>query len=467
MQSPAQIGDTTVFTLSVARGDKTAATRAREAGEALERALKVDKTSMVTVAPQGESRVVVLGKAPIVELDAADATAAQAASLDVYATAIAGKVQGAVDAERRRAAVAKSIFSISLVVSLGLLAFYLLRKVGQFAEQARHFLDQRSDRDLSIRVQNIEVVRPATLRSSAVMALSIASWLAMAGIAYAWLVIVLSLFEATQNYTQRLTGFVLAPVSQLMERVATTLPLLVVAVVAALTVFVLVRFVGLFFASVSRGETPLPWLPPDLAAPTSVLLRGAIVVAALVFAAPVVTGDPNGALSRAGAIFLIALGVSCTPLLASGLLGAIVLFGRRVRPSEFAQFGEIVGRITSINLLEIRLLDGDRAEWRIPHLWCLTRPLRVLGARPRLHLDVCVATSAEQARARAILVEAAHKVAVDAELDLLAFDADGAHYRLSAAFDSLDARRKLAEALLDDLKAAGVDLGRARHPVNP
>ena len=72
--------------------------------------------------------------------------------------------------------------------------------------------------------------------------------------------------------------------------------------IAALAVFVLVRFVGLFFVSVARGETPLPWLPADLAAPTSVLLRSAIVVAALVFAAPVVTGDANLCSAETGAL---------------------------------------------------------------------------------------------------------------------------------------------------------------------
>ena len=63
-------------------------------------------------------------------------------------------------------------------------------------------------------------------------------WLGQAVIAYAWLVVALSLFDATRNYTQRLTGFVVLPASQLMERLASALPLLIVAVIASLAVFV-------------------------------------------------------------------------------------------------------------------------------------------------------------------------------------------------------------------------------------
>ena len=448
------------------RAKKPPEARAREASDALQRAFHTDKSAPVSVRRDGEVAAVLVGQSPIVQLTQADADAAGEPTLDVYAGGIAAKVREAIEAEGRRAAIANSVFSVSLVVFFGLIAFYLIRKVGEFEETAREFVDKRPDRDLSIKVQKIEIMRPATLRSSAFMAINLGKWLGQLGIAYAWLVIALSLFDATRNYTQRLTGFVLGPVSQLMERVASTLPLLVVAGIAALTVFVLVRFVGLFFASVARGETPLPWLPADLAGPTSVLLRSAIVVAALVFAAPVVTGDPSGALARAGAIVLIALGLASTPLLASGLVGVTVLFGRRLRLGEFAEVGGNVLRIEQINLLEIRLIDAHHSELRLPHLLCLFRPVRVLGMRPRLSIDVPVAATEVQEKVREILREVGQKCGHEPKLDLLAFDADGAHYRLSALCDSLDGKRQLAETALADLGAAGIALGRCTRSVS-
>jgi len=259
-----------------------------------------------------------------------------------------------------------------------------------------------------------------------------------------------------------LTGFVVLPASQLMERLASALPLLIVAAIASLAVFVLVRFVGLFFASVARGETPLPWLPADLAAPTSVLLRSAIVVSALVFAGPIVTGDANGSLGRSGAVILVALGLASTPLLASGVVGVTVLFGRRLRVGEFAEMGGVIAKISAINLLEVRLLDAQHVETRVPHLLSLSRPLRVLGMRPRLSVDVAVASSAAQDEVREVLAGACRKCGQDARLDLLGFDVDGVVYRLSALCDSLDARQSLAETALSDLHLAGIALGRSR-----
>src|SRR5690606_16388017 len=98
-------------------------------------------------------------------------------------------------------------------------------------------------------------------------------------------------------------------------RVATSLPVVVLVVIAGLAVAILLRVVGLFFEGLAEGTTSVAWLPPDLARPTSALLRTGMVVLALVFVAPVVTGDPDGALARSGLVALVALGVAGVPLL--------------------------------------------------------------------------------------------------------------------------------------------------------
>src|SRR5262249_26242105 len=152
---------------------------------------------------------------------------------------------------------------------------------------------------------------------------------------YAWVLIALSLFDATRGYSERLTGFVLAPVSALMGRVASALPLLVIAFVTILAVGVSLRFVRLFFGSVARGETTVGWMPRDLAEPTSILVRAGIVVVTLVVAAPLITGADDGTLSRAGVVALVAIGLAVTPLLICAAAGIAVVFGRRLRVGDF------------------------------------------------------------------------------------------------------------------------------------
>jgi len=458
--SPVQLGDDVVFSIRVPRGGKTAAQRAQDATKAFAAAAQDSKVTEVRVQKRDDVAIVLFGQTPIVQLTVADAEAAGDTSLDVHAAAVASAVREAAERERRRAVLAKTVFSISLLVFFGLIVFYLARKVGEFAERARTWVDANAERVLAVRVQKIEVVSPGTVKSTALVGLSVAKWLAQGGIIYTWLLVVLSLFEATRGYTERLTGLVTTPLSQLMTRIATGLPVLAVLAIAGFTVFVLVRFVGLFLQSVERSETTVAWLPPDLAAPTSVLVRVGIVIAALVFLVPLVTGNTEGGLARTGAIIVLALGLSAMPTFASAVLGAIILFGRRLRPGQHVRIGGFAGRITSIGLLDVRLEDRDGVEVRVPHLYALYQPTTVLGIRDALSLDVAVAPTSRLPEVRSLILRTAEGQGDQAWVDVVSVDAERALFRVSVRNDARDARSQLQLAIASALAREGIALGR-------
>jgi len=458
--SPVQLGDDVVFSIRVPRGGKTAAQRAADATKAFAAATQDSKVTEVRVQKRDDVAIVLFGQTPIVQLTVADAEAAGDSSLDVHAAAVASAVREAAERERRRAVLAKTVFSISLLVFFGLIVFYLARKVGEFAERARTWVDENAERVLAVRVQKIEVVSPGTVKSTALVGLSVAKWLAQGGIIYTWLLVVLSLFEATRGYTERLTGLVTTPLSQLMTRIATGLPVLAVLAIAGFAVFVLVRFIGLFLRSVERSETTVAWLPPDLAAPTSVLVRVGIVIAALVFLVPLVTGNTEGAAARTGAIVVLALGLSAMPMFASAVLGAVILFGRRLRLGQHVRIGGFAGRITSIGLLDVRLEDRDGVEVRVPHLYALYQPTTVLGIRDALVLDVAVASTARLPEIRSLLLRTAEGQGDEVRVDVVSVDAERALFRVYARNDARDARSQLQLAVAAALAREGIALGR-------
>ena len=125
------------------------------------------------------------------------------------------------------------------------------------------------------------------------------------------------------------------------------------------------------------------WIPADLAAPVGMLLRGAIVVLAVLFAAPLITGEDTGALSRLGTAVLLALALAAVPLLASVAVGsAHRASAGRVRPGEMVELGGRQGQVRAVTLLEVQLEDAEGAELRIPHLVAFLHPTRALGAGP-------------------------------------------------------------------------------------
>ncbi|HEX5660479.1 MAG TPA: mechanosensitive ion channel domain-containing protein, partial [Polyangiales bacterium] len=191
-------------------------------------------------------------------------------------------------------------------------------------------------------------------------------------------VLSLSLFTGTRPYVERLTGLVLTPLSGLVTRVAAELPVLVVVVIAVALVAVIVRTVELFFASVARGETRLTWIEPEVAAATSTLTRVGLVVFALVFVGPVLTGSPEGALSRTGVVILIALALASTPLLASIIAGVALSFARAVKLGDRVEYGGRLGVVRDIGMIVMTLEDDDGGSVRVPHALSLFLPTRII-----------------------------------------------------------------------------------------
>jgi hypothetical protein len=460
--SPVRIHDRKVFVIRVQRGGQTAAQRAANATQALEHAVDQPDARGVRVEENGDVAIVFLGDTPIIQLGPDDAVAEGDASLSVNAHSVASKVESAATAERKRSALATTVFSICVLVFSALVVFLLLGRLGELVGKVRAWVEAHPERLPNVRVAGIDVIRPAALRGGVLVAIDASKWVLRFGGAYIWILLALSLFDATRAYSERLTGFVFAPLSGLMGRAASALPVLIVFAIAGLAVALLVRFVALFFGSVARGETTLPWLPADLAPPTSILVRAGIVLVAVTLAAPLVTGTEEGALGRAGMIALIAIGLAITPTLATLATGTAIVFGRRLRVGDYAEVGGRSGIVRSVALLEVCLEDTVGCEIRVPHLASLLHPTRVLGQHPPQIVEVVVSSGHPPPKVLAVLEREAKRVAPRSTVSLDWMDLEGAGYTVVVFSGDSGIRTVLLVALTEALAADGISLGRRR-----
>jgi hypothetical protein len=458
----ARLHDRPVFSLRADRSGQSARDRARTATRALESALDDPEQPLTRVEePSPESAVIFIGKTPVVTLGEDDAAAAGGdLTLHVYAAGVASKIDGTLRAERRRSAIATRVLSFSLLVSSALLTLLLFRRVGDLSNRARIWVRTNPDRIPALKLGRIEVVRPAAVRGALSIALGLAHRIAQFAICYSWLIFALSRFEATRDYTDRLASFVLTPLSALIGRAGAALPLFVVAAVAAVALGVAVRFIELFFVGVARGETHLTWLPRELAGATSVLVRAGMVLVSIVLAAPLITGTDDGALSRAGVVALVALGLACTPLLACAAAGVPMVFGRRVKPGDFVEAGGRAGVVRDVTLLELVLEDAVGCEVRVPQLLGLWHPTRVLGGAPLAVVDVAVDPQEQPSKVQEALVGATTATCDRARVDLVSLDADAARWRVSGVAKRDKGANALAAAVAQAIADRGIALGR-------
>ena len=460
-EAAVRLHDRNVFSIRAPLGGQSAEARARAATQILERLLEERELADIHTEEHAERIVVFGGTTPIVQLGPEDAVAEGNESLSVHAAAVAGKVREALQSERQRKAIAETVFSVSLFAFSALIAILLLGKVRQLAGSLHQWMAAHPDRLPALRFHGIDLVRPAAFRGGLSVALSGGRILSQLGIAYGWLLFASSLFESTRTYTERLTGFVLTPLSALIGRVGSALPVLVILGVAVLATVLLVRFVGLFFGSIGRGETTLGGLPQDLAVPTGALVRVGIVIVALMFAAPLITGADDGALARFGVATLVALGFASAPVLASLVAGIPAIYGRRMRVGEHIEIAGRRGRVVAVSLLEVRMEDDLGCQIRVPHLTSLFSPTSVLGLSPVAVIDVVADPLAAQSHVRSVLLGEARRFGTNVKVELLRLDAEGAHYRVSARTPLSQGDDDLATALASALVREEVALGRS------
>jgi hypothetical protein len=460
--APVRLRNERPFVLRVPRYGEPPDARARAAGVALRAAAESGTDVVVRTERRADAIVILAGDRTIVELGPEDAAAAGEPSVDALGNHVAQSVRETLKKEQSRSATLVTLLSVALVVLSGIIALFFARKIGQLADRMRSFLEEHPERIPVIRLQSIEVIRPESLRAALLIGSAAARVLLRLGIVYGWVLISLSLFAPTRAYAERLSGFVFGPLYSLLTRIIGSLPLLVVAAIATVALIVLVRFIALFFEGVARGQTTLDWLPADLAAPTSILVRAAVVLGFFVIAAPLVTGGDDGTLVRAVTVVVAALGLATTPLLASAAVGVALVYGRRISVGDFAEIGGRAGRVRAVSLLEVEL-DGEEGTTRVPHLYTLVHPTRLLGPEPPVCVDVALGAAAiGQDDVRELLLESAAVVGNGARVEVMQIDGEGIHYRITIRSASVGARGELLSVVAQALAAADVPLGRAR-----
>jgi hypothetical protein len=356
-----RIRERAVLELRVPRGVRSAEARARDATETLAHVLDLPGPDVVRIEPRQEGVALLVGETPIVELTQEDASAIGASDLTLYAAVAAQRLDAGMKAERRRLQIQDAVFSVSLAVFITLLAFLAVRLVGRLGRQLQETLVADRQRFQAIRLGSVEVASRWMVRGALRLGLLAGTWVLQIVVLYVWVLFVLSLFGPTREYGARLTGSVLSPAAALLGRAGAALPMLVVVTVFAGVVALVFRTLRLFFESVARGETRLRWISPELATPVGTIVRGGFVVLAVLFAAPLITGEDTGALSRLGTAVLVVLALAAVPLVASVAVGLPRCSADRSSRGDDGARGR-QGQVRAVTLLEVQLEDGDGAE---------------------------------------------------------------------------------------------------------
>jgi small-conductance mechanosensitive channel len=217
---------------------------------------------------------------------------------------------------------------------------------------------------------------------------------------------------------------------------------------------------------VARGETKIVWVDREIARTLGALVRVALVVMGLVFAAPLITGSETGAFAKLGTHLLVAFALAAAPILASASVGAVTVLRHHLRLGDEVTIGKHRGRVQRFGLTDMLLKAGDDAV-RVPYLLALVVPVRI-HAQDSLVVRLCVDTGAQHALALEVLEGVVREICEDGRVALVEIDTSGAHYTMTLPVpDTGDARQRVLLHASAALVKSGLPLAQANRERAP
>jgi small-conductance mechanosensitive channel len=324
-------------------------------------------TSSIEIVPTSFGLEIRSAAYPLMVVTAADA-ALEGASLEIVAGVHRRQIADAIEryrADRQpeeiwRGVLVSAAATAALAGALALFSF-LFHRLGAALDRRYQKLLQASPGTVADALKAAPVLR--AMRGSLATARMVVALL----LVLVWLDVVLGQFPWTRELSENLAGMILGPIGTIAVGIVNYLPKLLFLVVLAVVARFALRMLRLYFGALERGSVSLPNFEPEWSLATYKIIRVVVIGIALVMAYPYLPGAGSEALQGLSVFagLLISLGASSS--VANVIAGYITTFGRVLRIGDLIKVGEVMGVVTQIRLLTVRVRTIRNEEVTIPN----------------------------------------------------------------------------------------------------
>lgn len=258
------------------------------------------------------------------------------------------------------ALVRSALFAVFATAVFALIVWVLVRVRNRALERAQQNV---RDRPLHVRGLNLRPYLRA-IEDSAIKLTALASGLVLT---YVWLTLVLDLFPYTRPWSDGLAGWLTDTLATLAAGAVEGLPGLFTVIIIFLATRLIVQAVNRFFSSIERGWLKVHWLEAETARATRRLAIVLIWIFALTVAYPYIPGSHSDAFKGISVFVGLMVSLGSAGFVNQVMSGLVVVYSRSIKPGEFVQVDETLGKVSEIGVLATKILTPTRQEVTIPN----------------------------------------------------------------------------------------------------
>jgi small-conductance mechanosensitive channel len=192
-------------------------------------------------------------------------------------------------------------------------------------------------------------------------------WLLVTVFSYEWLSYMLARFPYTRPWSERLDGYLIGIVVDILQGIIGAIPGLGVAIAIFFVARSLISLVEGFLERLAGGGSPPRWLDTE-AMPTTRRLAGLVIwLFALAMAYPYLPGAQTEAFKGLSVLLGLMVSLGASSLVGQAAAGLIVTYTRTVRMGEYVRIGEHEGTVTELGIFTTRIRTGTGQELALPN----------------------------------------------------------------------------------------------------
>jgi small-conductance mechanosensitive channel len=345
-------------------------------------------------------------------------TAQDASNLGVARAALAAQyaqdLERAIRAERQRYSPAALFRSSMIALGATLALVLVLWSIARFMRWLRSLIGRWQTRQVSLRLQQAELVSAEKLARSAAAVVRITRIALLLLAVNLYLTLVLGLFPWTRAVSLTLLGYLTAPLETTLAAFIAYLPNLLFLIVITTIIYAAVRLVAFLFRQIEHGRIVLSGFPVEWAAPTDKIARVLLIAFGLVVAFPYLPASDSAAFAGVSVFIGILFSLSSSSAIANMIAGIVLTYTRAFRLGDRVKLGDAYGDIVETALLATRIRTIKNAHVTIPNSIVLGSSITNYSRMSAtsglvLHTSVTIGYSAPWRQVHELLIGAALK----------------------------------------------------------
>lgn len=188
---------------------------------------------------------------------------------------------------------------------------------------------------------------------------------------YIYITIIFSLFKFTQTWADKLFGYILTPLSSVLNSFVNFLPNLFFIIVLLFVFRYIIRFVKLIFIEIHKKRVVFPSFPHDWAMPTFKIIRFLIIILAVIVIFPYLPGSDSPFFQGISIFVGVLFSLGSTSAVSNIVAGVLLTYMRPFKEGEKVKIADTMGDVIEKTLLVTRIRTNKNTDITIPNAMVL------------------------------------------------------------------------------------------------